>query len=56
MTPDEQAARIKELEERLAAQSKALSALLAVIDERNEAEIKQAIHDLLDQDSTARDG
>jgi hypothetical protein len=47
MTPEEQNARIEELEELFAAQRKALVALLAVIDEQSAEEIKHAIHELL---------
>jgi hypothetical protein len=47
MTPEEQTARLEELEELFAAQRKALVALLAVVDEQSLDEIKHAIHELL---------
>ncbi len=50
-TPEDQAERIKELEERIESQRKAIAALLAVIDEKNEAEIAHALHEILDTGS-----
>ncbi len=43
MTPEQQTARLEELEELFAAQRKALVALLAVVDEQSLDETKHAI-------------
>jgi uncharacterized coiled-coil protein SlyX len=55
MTSEDQNARIRKLEEQIAAQRKALAALLAVIDEKNSDEIAHAIHELLEHTDDPQD-